>query len=497
MNPRSVATGLGWAALRGPVALMLGLLSGCFDQTVSHIDNPRQGPAAAVGTGPVAQAAGARAMHHAIDEKDLGPFKLKPEWSGPCQRAEVVDVNLGHAPENFVRAAYCQITGKEPSAEIVRSWAEKLSTQARTRRIDVVRSICEEEKRICQLAYSDPWENHPELTGAPVKKVKRDVGAVFMYFFNCPNEVNCKMDWANTHAPGMAEEHPLLGFGEKKAGYYVPSNPGFWRRELVDAKYAGLDFLLLNTYGPDIEDKKLEPLARALTSLEDPIKIAFFDDTWTWGQPYFSEAWKQKPDLDDTEAAAKRIYEMKWKPFFSQVDKRHWYRFKGKPFVYFYNAGTLLPRTKSAALITRLKEMFAADFQEEPFVDADSAYFEDAAMERVADARYQWFTFNSPERRSRSTLKGHVIDHAMVKWDAVGRDHPGKLPRQTDLIIKDAVVFSRVLEETRDAELLVIATWNDLGEGTGIHRNYDYYFHGQWQRPDYFMQLLRKSQSGL
>ena len=95
---------------------------------------------------------------------------------------------------------------------------------------------------------------------------------------------------------------------------------------------------------------------------------------------------KQLPAMiESAEAAAKRIYEMKWRPFFSQVDKRHWYRFKGKPFIYFYNAGTLLPRTRSAALIARLKQMFAAEFQEEAFVVADSAYFEDPAMEKVAE----------------------------------------------------------------------------------------------------------------
>jgi len=435
-------------------------------------------------------------MSHPIDESDLGPFKLKPEWIGPCQRADVIDVNLGHTPEAFVRAVHCQITGKEPAPETISGWSKRLKTMPRTRRIDVVLALCGEENRKCKLAYSDPWESHPELTDPLVKKVKRDVGAVCMFFFNCPGEPNCGMDWANTHASGMNEQHPLLGFGDQRVGYYVPTHPGFWRRELIDAKYAGLDFLLLNTYGPDIENGKLKLLATALASLDDPIKIALFDDTWTWGQPYFSAAWKQKPDLNDTEAAAKLIYEMKWKPFFSQVDKRHWYRFKGKPFVYFYNGGTLLPRTRSAALITRLKAMFVADFQEEPFVDADSAYFDDPAMEKAADARYQWFTFNSHEHRSRSTLKGHVIDHAMVKWDAVGRERPRELPRQTDLIIKDASVFSRVLDQTRDSELLVIATWNDLGEGTGINRNYDYYFHGRWQRPDYFMQILRRSQGG-
>src|SRR5262245_50068532 len=38
------------------------------------------------------------------------PFHLKPEWDGPCarrERHEGVDVNLGHTPEAFVRAAHC------------------------------------------------------------------------------------------------------------------------------------------------------------------------------------------------------------------------------------------------------------------------------------------------------------------------------------------------------------------------------------------------------
>jgi len=35
-----------------------------------------------------------------------------------------------------------------------------------------------------------------------------------------------------------------------------------------------------------------------------------------------------------------------------------------------------------------------------------------------------------------------------------------------------------------------------LGEGTGFNRAYDYYFHGQWQRPDYFMRVTRKAQEG-
>jgi hypothetical protein len=469
--------------------LALGLLAGCFDPRPKPIvESPPSEPTVV------------------LDQNDMGPFKLKPEWSGPCQRTDKVDVNLGHAPEVFVRAAHCQVAGSEPSAAFVKDWAGRLKKPSKApRRIDVILSLCKENNRKCactddkcksELVYSEPWATNPDLLGeAPVKKAKRDIGAVFMFFFNCPGEVNCKMDWANTHAPGMDQKHPLLGFGSEQSGYYSPKEPGFWRRELVDAKYAGLDFLLLNTYGPDIEDNKLKPLTEALASLEDPVKIAFFDDTWTWGEPWFSDFWKQKPDLNDPEKASALIYDAKWKPFFSQIDKKHWYRFKGRPFIYFYNGGKLNPRGRSSATIARLKEKFKADFGEEPFIVADSAYFEDKALEQVADGKYVWLTFNSPERKSRSIIKQNIIDHAMVKWDATGRDRPGELPRPSDFILKDSSIMEKVLADSKSAELLVIATWNDLGEGTGINRNYDYYWGGKWQRPDYFMRLIRQSQS--
>lgn len=424
-------------------------------------------------------------------------FHLKPEWNGPCARTDVVDVNLGNSPEAFVRAAHCQLTGQEPDAKTIEQWAARLRTNPKTRRIDVVRSLAREQKRgNVKLAYSDPWVSQPELLEPPQHKVKRDIGVVTMFFFSCPNGTNCGMDWANTHAPGMDKPSPILGMKEGESAVYSPSEPGFWRRELLDAKYAGVQFLLLNTYGPDIEDGKLAPLAKALGSVEDPVKIALFDDTWTWGQPYFSDFWKQKPNMNEPEKAAKLIYEAKWKPFFSQVDKKYWYRFKGRPFIYFYNSGTLEPREHSAAVLAKLKARFKADFGEEPFVDVDGAYFADQDMPRVADARYTWMTLDMGDKKSRSRLNGSVIDHAMVKWDAVGRDKPGEIATDRDRIIKDSTLLKKVLADSIDADILVLATWNDLGEGTGVHRNYDYYANGKWLEPDHFMRLIRDSQSG-
>jgi hypothetical protein len=473
---RRAALGIGAACLAGALGA-----AGCVMQRAE--------------TGPKSALTNAVANGDAPAAKTPSPFELKPEWEGPCARVDTVDVNLGNAPEVFVRAAHCQITGQEPPPKIVEQWAGRLRQNGKVRRVDVVRSLAADQKRDIKLTYSDPWRGQPELLDAPARRTKRDIGAVFMFFFSCPGGTNCAMDWANTHSPGMDAPSPLLGMKPGQTAVYSPSEPGFWRRELMDAKYAGLQFFLLNTYGPDIENGKLAPLEQALASLDSPVQIALFDDTWTWGQPYFSDFWKQKPDLNKPDKAADLIYEAKWKPFFKQIDKKYWYRFKGRPFIYFYNSGTLEPRERSAAVVAKLKTRFKTDFGEEPFVDVDGAYFADQDMPRVADAKFTWMTFNLPDKRSRSHLNGHVVDHAMVKWDSVGRDRAGEIANDRDRVIKDGSLLKRVLADSSDAEILVLATWNDLGEGTGVNRNYDYYAGGRWLEPDYFMRLIRESQS--
>jgi Domain of unknown function (DUF5010) len=467
-------------ARRTTTVLVLGLVSSACGAACVRMPELK-GPA------PVTAAA-------KVETTTLAPFELKPDFAGPCARADVVDVDLGNTPASFVRAAHCQVMGTPASADTVAHWVGRMRDEYYVRRIDVVRSLCAEHKRDCPLSYSDPWVAEEELGPPPERHTQREIGAVLMFFFDCPGKTNCSMDWANTHAPGMDGPVPSLGARPGQSAVYHPSQVGFWRRELADAKYAGLSFLMPNAYGPDMEDGKLKPLNDALNGLDDPIKIAMFDDTWTWGQHEFSDFWTHKPDLTDVDGAAKKIYEHKWKPFFSQIDKKHWYRFHGRPFIYFYNAGTLEPRTHAAPVIAKLKELFKADFGEEPFVDVDIAYFDDPAMPDVADAKFKWMTFDVPQRRFRSNLNGHVIDHAMVRWDAIDRDRPGALANRFDRCVKGGQILERVLKDSQDAELLVLATWNDLGEGTGVNRNYDYWADGHWLPPHYFMQLIRNSQ---
>ncbi len=426
----------------------------------------------------------------------FGAFRLTAEPEVTCVRADKLDVNRGHSPENFVKDFYCQLTGNPAPAALVSQWSDALRNDSYVRRIDVARELCIAANRQCSFTYSDPWTNQPDLIGAPTLAGTRQIGAVCMFFFSCPGSTNCEMDAANTHAPGMDAAVPSLGFnGNPAAGIYAPNNPGFWRRELLDAQYAGLSFLLPNAYGPDITNGQLFALEEVLESLSNPIGIGLFDDTSAWGQSYSPTPYNQAPDMSDTDTAAQTLYQNKWKPFFSQINPKYWFRFAGRPFIYFYNAGRLQPLTDAAPVIAEMKQLFFADFGEEPFVSVDSAYFADPRMSTVADSEFVWDGFSVSGNRYRSTLNGHTIDHAMVRWDSLDRDQPGAIATAKTRLAKDATLLNQVLAGSHDADLLVIATWNDLLEGTGINRNYDYYLDGDWVAPDYFIEIVRQAQS--
>ena len=426
-------------------------------------------------------------------------FQPRAEFAGPCARsAGAIDVDLGNSPEAFVRAAYCQINGTEPPDATVTQWAGQLRTVEYVRRVDVVRSLCKDAARGCALAYSDPWAADIPLAPTCARKGTRDLGAVLMFFSNCPGGVNCGMDWANTHAHGMNAGHPLFAFGGAATNYYNPRNAGFWYRELQDAAWAGLQFFVINTYGPDLggSPDQLAMLSQALTKAGPAVKVALFDDPWAWGQASSPAPFTTRPNMSDTEAAAQAIYAAKWKPFYTRIDKQYWYTFQGRPFIYFYNAGTLNPLNVSAAVVARLKALFAADFGVTPFVAVETAYFQDPNMPNVADSQFTWNTLGNGNggQKSRSTLHCVTLDHFMVKWDTVGRDHAGAIASSTDRIIKSTGVLTDRIASSQDASIAVIATWNDLGEGTGINRNYDYYIAGAWKPPTAFMSVTRAAQ---
>lgn len=418
-------------------------------------------------------------------------FALRPEFDGPCEKVKgAIDVNLGNSPEAFVRAANCQITGNEPNAATVTELSQQLRTVGYVRRVDVARTLCMRAGSSCYFSYSDPWQAQVDLTTPCIRKGTRDLGAVLMYWSECPNGVNCGLDWANTHSSGMVAASQLLGFEDKQTGFYNPKNAGFWRRELLDARWSGLQFLLLNTFGPDLA--QLPHVVEALDDIGGGIQVALFDDTWGWGKAASGDPWNQTPTFNDPDGAAQLIYK-KWHQFYSAVPSNYWYRYKGRPLIAFYNAGTLNPQTKSAATLVKLRDLFKAEFGEDPFLAIDRAFFQDPATNDVADAQFRWNTFQGGEL-SHSDMKGVTFDHFMAKWDTVGRENTGRLAAAGDNLVKGPELLDKYLMESANSNLAMIATWNDLGEGTGLTRNYDYYYQGAWLPPHAFMSRIRASQ---
>jgi hypothetical protein len=422
-----------------------------------------------------------------------------PEWSGPCNKpSTVIDVNLGSSPESFVTAAYCQINGKMPTTDVVTNWANQLRTVEWVRRIDVVHTLCNQANRSCILTYSNPWQTTVLPTDTCTRKTTRDVGAVWMFFFNCPLMSNCTMDWANTHAWGMAGPDLTYGYGSTPAGLYSPGNVGFWLRELLDARWAGLQFMLPNEYGPDTG--YLGDLEAALTALDGMgggIKVGLFNDTSAWGKPSSGSSMNPAPSLSNTQSAAQQIYTVQWEPFFKTISKPHWYTVNGgQPLIYFYNAGTLTPSSGGDAVVAAMKQMFMTEFGVTPFVVIDRGYCPTPCAD--GDGQFVWDTFaNYAATNYGSTTTrtgGLTFTNSMVKWDSLGRDQPGAVAMQSTRMIKGPQILQNVLSATANADLLLLETWNDLGEGTGITRNYDYYHAGAWLQPDAFMSLIRASQ---
>lgn len=444
---------------------------------------------------------------HATPEDSM-PYRLGAESREPCHKEAMIDVNRGPTPEAFVTDAACQVSGWPADAKTVADWSEKLRNDPTVRRADVIKSLCNQFSRTCQLRYSDPWNIHEESTLIDcVKRGRRDIGAVVMFFFHCPDGDNCHMDWAGSHAPGMDRPDRRLGFGPQASGYYNADNPGFWAFELRQARAAGLQFILPNVYGPDMAQGQIDTLVRALkTGAQGVIKVGLFDDTWAWGEGKFGEPWARAPDLSDTDVAANQLYRLKWQAFFRKIPADDWYRIDGRPVIYFYNAGTLKPANKGAAVIARMKTLFKSDFGVEPYVAVDDAFFADPGMASVADTRFRWDTFSAPfaatdgtvelkNNISWSRMQGRVMTSAMVRWDSRSRDalegHPDAFSGR---IAAGPGRLKAVLDATQGADSLLLETWNDLGEGTGVDWNYDYSYRGKWLQPNAFIEEIRASQ---
>lgn len=431
-------------------------------------------------------------------------FKLKGAKIGSCTAVypNAVDVNIGDSWEDFITAAYCQVHGRLPIQADFDYWSN-LKLNPRGRRIDVIMIMCQPAAgTVCNLKWSDPWVNGETVLTAPAcqRKTKRDLGAVFMFFYYCPNDDprNCAMSWANTHSYGSNTPSSLYS-----NGYYNPANTGFWFGEFRDAIQAGLQFLLPNVFGPDLYNKPtvMASVNSALDALNGGIKLGLFDDTSTWGaawvKQYEPTNFGYVPNVYDVETTAQDLYKKMWRPFFTGLKRQYWYLVDGRPYIFYYNGRALKPWAAMTPILKRMKELFNAEFGVVPYIAQDISFPADGGTgfvpnDGVASASFHWDTFFANNFYFVSPFGSHA--NCMVKWDAKSRDTPWMTLQPSDRVQKGPELLQTFLDATTNTQVVVLETWNDLGEGTGINRNYDYYYKGQWLAPDYFMKITRRAQ---
>src|SRR4051812_48124119 len=104
-----------------PGSMLAGLLALSFTAVGCGVgsDDPMTQSGASGSNGNTAGASSAQGGSSAGGTGATGTalgsdFELRPEFAGPCSKANPVDINLGNSAQAFVRAAYCQVNGKEP-----------------------------------------------------------------------------------------------------------------------------------------------------------------------------------------------------------------------------------------------------------------------------------------------------------------------------------------------------------------------------------------------
>jgi hypothetical protein len=257
-------------------------------------------------------------------------------------------------------------------------------------------------------------------------------------------------------------------------------NVSYWRR---------IDLIHDN---PQIMDN----VNSTLDLMQGGIKVAMYDDTWGYPQVF-----NPTPSLSDVESTAQKFYAIKWRPWHLTIKRKYWYLVDGRPMIYFYNSGRLSPTSAGAAVVEKLKQLFAADFGVRPFVVQDRGFPPDMNT----DLTFEWDPLGNVDKLSKTMKNGKSLLHVLPKFDAMGRSNPGQIARAVSdyssssplknyRVIKGAELLKSALQAAKGFNLMSIGTWNDLGEGTGVNRNFDYSIKGDFVSPFYFMDIIRSYQ---
>jgi hypothetical protein len=236
------------------------------------------------------------------------------------------------------------------------------------------------------------------------------------------------------------------------------------RRQMEDMLAAGIDVALCVYWGaPNQYDKSdlrfsvrgLPPLVAALDEMAKhgpaPRIGLFYDTTTLLARHAFREPGRGNVDLRTAEG--KDIFYRTIRDFFCLLPPRHWACLEGRPIVQLYNSAFAAGHDQST--IDYVYERFAADFAgRRPFIISGPSW----AFK--SDARTGW----------GAALNGPILGQGAVQIGPGYDDSPvpGRNTPTRDRLGGGFYAASWLLALQAQPRLIIVETWSEVHEGTGI-----------------------------
>lgn len=309
------------------------------------------------------------------------------------------------------------------------------------------------------------------------------VGTYFFHWYRCPDEPVSDPHSPGSNAcdvsgnkilniaPGMKKDDPF-----PEGGYYHWLNLNWYKREFTDMVNTGIDYaFVVDFYSAD----QVKMMGNAVLQLNLPLKIGFFWDPTaeTAGIVDLS----RQVDIE-------KLYNDYVYPFYSALPKSVWVLYNGRPVIFTVYAEQEAHLEKGRELFSYIKSKFKGDFGVDPWLIVESSWWGQSDLSGVADGRYSWGGSvnirNDNIGDYKVTNLGPGIDMRNTPWGGASSPYVDR---------KDGDRFKELLSAVpNDSNLLMIETWNELFENTGISRAINYKKStGEQLTEDYYMAILR------
>jgi hypothetical protein len=294
------------------------------------------------------------------------------------------------------------------------------------------------------------------------------VGTYFFYWYRAD------VYWARVAERG-SDPYPYHPTDLAETSYL---DPDWYERQFLDMQAAGIDFVLPDYWGePGQWERRvapapeqnffategLPPMVEALDRLASrgqPLKVALFFDTTIVG------------DADLTTRQGRQAFYLTIRDYFSRIPPRHWAAIGGKPIVWLYDAQRVYKFDQST--FDYVYENFPRDFGGlSPYIVREWQWRESKNVEPVHPIRteglYGWGAAPSgfnPDPALTVAAVGPGFSNIQL----------GSGPNRLYTDRRDGAYYEENLQRALDSgrQILVIETWNELGEASGILETVEY-----------------------